>query len=386
MNQLKLINYCLQISQLVADLRGAKFSLDPSEEEAGKIVKELLHQYASASCPARESAPEAIQDAMLMLKITTPKALVIERRSIKMLLGKVGECNPPKKKILLFFLNLLNKYENKIQKEKSENNSVQLDDPFPSAGSDAPSIEVESPVKHGAGDADSPPNEFKCPISSRLMYDPVVIASGETYERKWIQRWFDEGNDTCPKTGMGLTHFSLTPNNSMKDLISKWCAESGVAPSDPNMQTAAVPHPWELSSVSIASLGSSMNDLRLPIDFSNLSLGSADSSSPKITNYANVLSTKAYGNSHISRTSASMNEMGMESLYSLESLSWKSQCNMVEKIKNVLQHNDRTSKQISSENFVQPLMRFLNVAHDLQDENAQILGCQLLLTFLKKCR
>ncbi|XP_019182567.1 PREDICTED: U-box domain-containing protein 5 [Ipomoea nil] len=371
-----------EISQLVADLRGAKFRLDPSEEEAGKTVKELLHHYASASCLAGESAPEAIQVAMLMLNISTPKALVIEKRSInKMLLDKVVEGNQSKKKILLFFLNLLNKYGNKILKEKSENSSVQLvDDPFPSAGSDGPSTEVESPVKRGAGESDSPPNEFRCPISSRLMYDPVVIASGETYERMWIQRWFDEGNSTCPKSGTRLTHFSLTPNNSMKDLISRWCVESGVAPSDPNMQ-AAVPHPWELSSVSIASLGSSMNDLRLPIDFSNLSLGSSDSSYPKITSHSN----NANGNSRKSRISGSMNEMDMESLYSLESLSWESQCDLVEKVRSSLQHSNRAPKQTSSENYVQPLMRFLNGAHDLQDENAQILGCQLLLTFLKKC-
>nr|GMC96979.1 U-box domain-containing protein 5 [Ipomoea batatas] len=374
-----------EISQLVVDLRGAKFRLDPSEEEAGKIVKELLHDYASISCLVGESAPEAIQVAMLRLNISTPKALVIEKRSInKMLQDKVVEGNQSKKKILLFFLNLLNKYGNKILKEKSENSSVQLDDPFPSAGSDGPSIEVESPVKRGAGDADSPPNEFRCPISTRLMYDPVVIASGETYERMWIQRWFNEGNSTCPKSGTRLSHFSLTPNNSMKDLISRWCAESGVAPSDPNMQ-AAGPHPWELSSVSIASLGSSMNDLRLPLDFSNLSLGSSDSN-PKITSYpASLLSTNPNGNSRKSRTSSSMNEMDMESLYSLESLSWESQCNLVEKVRNSLQHSNRASKQTSSENYVQPLMRFLSCAHDLPDENAQILGCQLLLTFLKKC-
>lgn len=345
-----------EVSQLVTDLKGAKFSLDPSEEEAGKIVKELLHQYASG-----ENAPEAIQVAMLMLNITTPKAFVIEKRSIKTLLVKVGESNQSKKKILLFILNLLNKYGNTILKEKSDNGFVQLDDPCPST-----ETEVESPVKRGAGDADSPPNEFRCPISSRLMYDPVVIASGETYERMWIQRWFDEGNETCPRTGTRLSHFSLTPNNSMKELISKWCVESGVAPSNPNMQ-ASVPHPWELSSVSIASLGSSMNDLRLPLDFSNLSLGSAN------------------GNSHIFRTGPSNNEIGVESLYSMESLSWESRCTVVEKVRDVLQHNDRASKKASSENFVQPLVRFLNNAHDLPDENAQILGCQLLLTFLKKC-
>ena len=32
------------------------------------------------------------------------------------------------------------------------------------------------------------------------MSDPVIICSGQTYERVCIEKWFSEGNDTCPKT------------------------------------------------------------------------------------------------------------------------------------------------------------------------------------------
>ncbi|KAM1379417.1 hypothetical protein ACFX2I_021300 [Malus domestica] len=45
-----------------------------------------------------------------------------------------------------------------------------------------------------------PPEELRCPISLQLMYDPVIIASGKTYERICIEKWFGDGHNTCPKT------------------------------------------------------------------------------------------------------------------------------------------------------------------------------------------
>ncbi|KAG2403909.1 U-box domain-containing protein [Vigna angularis] len=79
----------------------------------------------------------------------------------------------------------------------------------------------------------TPVEEYACPISLRLMYDPVVIASGETYERMWIQGWFDEGNTICPKTKKKLYHMALTPNIVFEDLILKWCETNGVSIPDP---------------------------------------------------------------------------------------------------------------------------------------------------------
>ncbi|KAG8051798.1 hypothetical protein GUJ93_ZPchr0001g33134 [Zizania palustris] len=47
----------------------------------------------------------------------------------------------------------------------------------------------------------APPPDFRCPISLDLMRDPVVSASGQTYDRESITRWFGSGKSTCPKTG-----------------------------------------------------------------------------------------------------------------------------------------------------------------------------------------
>ncbi|CAM6089398.1 unnamed protein product [Calypogeia fissa] len=72
------------------------------------------------------------------------------------------------------------------------------------------------------------PEEFCCPLSKKLMKDPVTIASGKNYERKNIQQWFDKGKVTCPKTRYRLKHLNLKPNYVLRDKISKWCEKNGV--------------------------------------------------------------------------------------------------------------------------------------------------------------
>ncbi|KAL3140196.1 hypothetical protein ABBQ38_004472 [Trebouxia sp. C0009 RCD-2024] len=63
---------------------------------------------------------------------------------------------------------------------------------------------------------------FNCPISLVLMEEPVVAADGHTYDRAFIQQWFDKGNRTSPYTGARLLDLKLTPNYSIKSAISEW--------------------------------------------------------------------------------------------------------------------------------------------------------------------
>ncbi|KAJ9135800.1 hypothetical protein P3X46_032936 [Hevea brasiliensis] len=77
-------------------------------------------------------------------------------------------------------------------------------------------------------DAPTIPDDFLCPISLELMRDPVIVATGQTYERSYIQRWIDTGNATCPKTQQNLEHLTLTPNYVLRSLITQWCAEHNI--------------------------------------------------------------------------------------------------------------------------------------------------------------
>ncbi|XP_073150871.1 U-box domain-containing protein 16 [Henckelia pumila] len=72
------------------------------------------------------------------------------------------------------------------------------------------------------------PADFRCPISLDLMRDPVVVSTGQTYDRASICQWIESGHDTCPKTGQALAHTQLTPNLALKNLISMWCRDQRI--------------------------------------------------------------------------------------------------------------------------------------------------------------
>ncbi|GLJ39504.1 hypothetical protein SUGI_0807240 [Cryptomeria japonica] len=72
------------------------------------------------------------------------------------------------------------------------------------------------------------PDDFRCPISLELMKDPVIVATGQTYERSCIQKWLDAGHKTCPITQQTLPHFVLIPNYALRSLIIQWCETHGI--------------------------------------------------------------------------------------------------------------------------------------------------------------
>ncbi|KAJ6403721.1 hypothetical protein OIU84_012011 [Salix udensis] len=72
------------------------------------------------------------------------------------------------------------------------------------------------------------PEEFKCPLSKELMRDPVVLSTGQTYDRPFIQKWLKAGNRTCPLTQQVLSHTILTPNLLIREMISQWCESQGL--------------------------------------------------------------------------------------------------------------------------------------------------------------
>ncbi|KAJ6902331.1 U-box domain-containing protein 1-like [Populus alba x Populus x berolinensis] len=72
------------------------------------------------------------------------------------------------------------------------------------------------------------PDEFRCPISLDLMKDPVIVASGHTYDRNSIAQWINSGHHTCPKSGKRLIHRALIPNYALKSLVHQWCQDNNV--------------------------------------------------------------------------------------------------------------------------------------------------------------
>ncbi|GJN14710.1 hypothetical protein PR202_gb01565 [Eleusine coracana subsp. coracana] len=119
----------------------------------------------------------------------------------------------------------------------------------------------------------SPPPDFRCPISLELMRDPVVAASGQTYDRESIARWFGSGKSTCPKTGQALTSLELVPNKALKNLIARWCRQNGI-PVDATEPGKSEPS----ASVSAATNKAALEAARMTASFLVKKLSSASTS------------------------------------------------------------------------------------------------------------
>lgn len=64
------------------------------------------------------------------------------------------------------------------------------------------------------------PKEFFCPLTKRLMKDPVVDNDGHTYEREAIERWL-RAQSSSPITNEYLSLDMLQPNKELKSQIYK---------------------------------------------------------------------------------------------------------------------------------------------------------------------
>jgi len=62
---------------------------------------------------------------------------------------------------------------------------------------------------------------MKCPITLRLMKDPVMCDDGHTYERSAIENWLQTHN-TSPNTNAALEDTKLRPNHAMRCACAEW--------------------------------------------------------------------------------------------------------------------------------------------------------------------
>ncbi|KAK7826974.1 u-box domain-containing protein 43 [Quercus suber] len=67
-----------------------------------------------------------------------------------------------------------------------------------------------------------PLQSFYCPITRDVMEDPVETSSGQTFERRAIEKWFADGNKLCPLTMTSLNTSVLRPNKTLRQSIEEW--------------------------------------------------------------------------------------------------------------------------------------------------------------------
>jgi len=66
------------------------------------------------------------------------------------------------------------------------------------------------------------PDEHFCPLTHKVMDDPVMTRDGKTFERKAIMKWFDEEGYICPISGNTLKPSGLISNCKLKREIDNW--------------------------------------------------------------------------------------------------------------------------------------------------------------------
>lgn len=99
-------------------------------------------------------------------------------------------------------------------------------------------------------DKRDPPKELLCPIYGCLMFDPVVVSSGQSFERTSVQVCKDLGYKPQLQNGLNPDFSSVIPNLALRTTILTWCEKSG----------AEKPHPpdyYAVESVVRASMASS---------------------------------------------------------------------------------------------------------------------------------
>ncbi|KAK1273521.1 U-box domain-containing protein 39 [Acorus gramineus] len=76
-----------------------------------------------------------------------------------------------------------------------------------------------------------PPSDLLCPISGSLMSDPVILPSGLTFDRPYLQACLDLRYSPTLSDGSRLpinTLNSMIPNLAIKSTIDRWCDSSSI--------------------------------------------------------------------------------------------------------------------------------------------------------------
>ena len=66
------------------------------------------------------------------------------------------------------------------------------------------------------------PEEFICPLTKKILQDPMVSRYGTHFERHAIMEWFEEGNSVCPVTGNPLGPSNLVSDKTLQWKIRNW--------------------------------------------------------------------------------------------------------------------------------------------------------------------
>ncbi|KAK4788812.1 hypothetical protein SAY86_020131 [Trapa natans] len=388
-----------QISDVVNELDSAVFTLEPTEKQIGEDIIALLQQGRKFSDCNDTNELECFHLAATRLGISSSRAALAERRALKKLIERArAEEDKHKESIVAYLLHLMRKYSKLFRNEFSDDNDSQGSAPCSPTvqgnfeegeprGSLAlekqlpkfSSINFRPSIRRSGSIPPVPPEELRCPISLQLMYDPVIISSGQTYERICIEKWFSDGHNTCPKTQQNLAHLCLTPNYSVKGLIASWCDQNGVPVPDGPPESLDLNY-WRLA----------LSDSETANSRSIESVGSCKSKGLKAVPLEKSRTIKEEGNGNDNeKMNLSEDEEDVSGFSVLEGHKdllailtgegdMAKKCKVAEQIRRFLKEDEEARTFMGTNGFVAALLSFLE--HAVHDQNpvAQEVGAMAL--------
>ncbi|KAK4356539.1 hypothetical protein RND71_025510 [Anisodus tanguticus] len=217
-----------QVELVLSQFRRAKGRVDTPDDE---LHEDLLSLYSRSNDAAVDQA--VLRRLVDKIQLTELDDLKQESLALhEMVIATDGD---PEERIEKMSM-LLKKIKDFVQTENPNIDSYAKDKSSTFSGQASADGSQKAPVI---------PDDFRCPISLELMRDPVIVSTGQTYERSCIEKWLEAGHSTCPKTQQALTSRALTPNYVLRSLIAQWCEANGIEPpkrpgsSQPNKSASA---------------------------------------------------------------------------------------------------------------------------------------------------
>lgn len=204
-----------QVELVIAQFRRAKGRIDAPDVELYEDVSSLYNKSNDVAAD-----PAVLRRLVEKLQLTGIVDLTQESLALhEMVAASGGDPGASIEKMSM----LLKKIKDFVQTE-----SPTVDSPPPESSTLSNSSGQAIVAKNQKSPAI--PDDFRCPISLELMKDPVIVSTGQTYERACIEKWLEAGHGTCPKTQQRLTSTVLTPNYVLRSLIAQWCEANGIEP------------------------------------------------------------------------------------------------------------------------------------------------------------
>ncbi|MBA0642503.1 hypothetical protein Goklo_026878 [Gossypium klotzschianum] len=385
-----------QILEIVSELEGIVFSLDLFEKQVGDEIITLLQNGRKFEESNDTNELESFHQAASRLGIGSSRAALTERRALKKVIERARmEEDKRKESIVAYLLHLMRKYSKLFRSEVSDDDSQgstpcspTVLDSLEDGGSGGSGCAFErqlsklnsfnfKPNIRRSGQIPLPPEELRCPISLQLMYEPVVIASGQTYERICIEKWFSDGHDTCPKTQQKLPHLSLTPNYCVKGLIASWCEQNGVPIPDAPQESLDLNY-WRLALSASETANSRSMDNVGSCNFKEAKVVSLEKSGT----IKEVEVNESENESQCPQEEVSeinVLERYQEFLSVLnEEENLMESCKVVEQIRLLLKDDEKARIFMGANGFVEGLLRFLESAVREGNAMAQEIGAMAL--------